>query len=35
MENLFSKDDIYLYRGVIRFYQGDYKKAIQDFQFSY
>jgi len=34
MENLFSKDDIYLYRGVIHFYQGNYKKAIQDFQYS-
>jgi hypothetical protein len=32
MENLFSKDDIFLYRGVIQFYQGEYLKAIDDFK---
>ena len=34
MENLFSKDDIFLYRGIIHFYRGMYKEAIQDFKSS-
>ena len=32
MENLFSKDDIYIYRGIIHFYQGNYHQAIADFK---
>lgn len=28
MENLFSKDDIFLYRGIIHFYCGRYNEAI-------
>lgn len=32
MENLFSKDDIFLYRGIIHFYCGRYNEAIQDFK---
>ena len=35
MENLFSKDDLCLYRGVLNFYKGDYSAAIKDFQQSY
>lgn len=35
MENLFSKDDLYLYRGVLNFYKGDYAAAIKDYQQSY
>ena len=35
MENLFSLDDIYLYRAVLKFYAGDYKGAIQDFKLSF
>jgi len=32
MENLFSKDDLYLYRGVLNFYKADYLAAIKDFK---
>ena len=34
MENLFSKDDIFIYIGVLKFYQGDYMGAIRDFKAS-
>ena len=30
-ENIFSLEDFYLYRGVVKFYQGDYEKAVLDF----
>ena len=32
MENLFSKDDFYIYRGIAFFYQCNYKDAINDFR---
>ena len=32
MENLFSLDDIYLYRAVLLFYAEEYEAAIQDFK---
>jgi len=32
MENLFSKDDLYLYRGVLKFYAGLYSEAAHDFK---
>ena len=35
MENLFSKDDLYLYRGVLNFYRADFAAAIKDFKSSY
>ena len=35
MENMFSLDDLFLYRGVLRFYAGKYQEAINDFQQSY
>lgn len=31
MENLFSKDDMYLYRAVLRFYLGKFRESISDF----
>ena len=34
MENLFSQDDIHIYRGIVCFYQGDYLGAIMDFKAS-
>ena len=30
-ENIFNKEDYYLYRGVMAIYAGDYEKAISDF----
>jgi len=30
-ENIFNKEDYYLYRGVMAIYSGDYEKAISDF----
>lgn len=33
-ENIFSEEDIYLYRGVLNFYAGEYTKACKDFQMS-
>lgn len=35
MENLFSLDDIYLYRAVLKFYSEDYRGAIHDFKKSF
>ena len=35
MENMFSLDDLFLYRGVLRFYAGKYQEAINDFQQSF
>lgn len=33
-ENIFNKEDYYLYRAVMYFYCGEYDKAIQDFESS-
>lgn len=30
-ENIFNKEDYYLYRGVMQIYAGEYEKAIADF----
>lgn len=30
-ENIFNKEDYYLYRGVMAIYAADYEKAISDF----
>lgn len=30
MENLFSVDDLYLYRSVVMFYSGHYTESIYD-----
>ena len=30
-ENIFNKEDYYLYRGVMSIYSGDYEKSISDF----
>ena len=30
-ENIFGQEDFYLYRGVMHFYAGEYKKASQDY----
>jgi len=35
MENLFSKDDLHLYRGVLNFYKQDYNAAIRDYKLSH
>ena len=35
MENLFSKDDLFLYRSVMNFYAGRYREAISDMRQSY
>ena len=35
MENLFSKDDIFLYRAVINFYNESYSEAILDLKLNY
>ena len=35
MENLFSLDDILLYRAVLKFYAQDYRGAIRDFKMSF
>jgi len=35
MENLFSKDDIFLYRAVINFYNENYFDAILDLKLNY
>ena len=35
MENLFSRDDLYLYRGVANFYKADYQAAVLDYKQSY
>jgi len=32
MENLFSKDDLFLYRGVVNFYLDKQPEAIRDFK---
>ena len=32
MENLFSKDDLYLYKGVLNFYYDKPMEAIKDFK---
>ena len=29
-ENIFNKEDYYLYRGVMHIYDGEYEKAISD-----
>jgi hypothetical protein len=29
-ENIFNKEDYYLYRGVLHLYAGNYEKSIQD-----
>jgi len=29
-ENIFNKEDYYLYRAVMYFYSGDYEKALTD-----
>ena len=31
-ENIFNKEDYYLYRAVMYFYAGDFEKAINDFE---
>jgi len=31
-ENIFNKEDYYLYRGVMYFYCGEYEKAISDLE---
>lgn len=31
-ENIFNKEDYYLYRAVNFFYSGEYEKSIQDFE---
>lgn len=31
-ENIFNKEDYYLYRAVMQFYTGEYEKAINDFE---
>jgi tetratricopeptide (TPR) repeat protein len=31
-ENIFNKEDYYLYRAVMYFYAGDYEKALGDFE---
>jgi len=33
-ENVFSKEDFLLYRGIVQFYLGNYKSAINDFETS-
>ena len=30
-ENIFNKEDYYLYRGIMQIYAGEYEKAIGDF----
>ena len=30
-ENIFNIDDFYLYRGIAKFYQGDYQESNQDY----
>lgn len=32
MENLFGKDDLYLYRAISHFYAQNYQEAIMDFK---
>lgn len=31
-ENIFNKEDFYLYRSVMHFYSGEYEKSLQDFE---
>jgi len=31
-ENIFNKEDYYLYRAVMYFYSGEFDKAINDFE---
>jgi hypothetical protein len=31
-ENIFNKEDYYLYRAVMYFYGGDYDRALADFE---
>jgi tetratricopeptide (TPR) repeat protein len=31
-ENIFNKEDYYLYRAVMYFYAGEYDKALNDFE---
>jgi len=31
-ENIFNKEDYYLYRAVLYFYAQDFEKAINDFE---
>lgn len=31
-ENIFNREDYYLYRAVMYFYAGDYERAISDFE---
>ena len=33
-ENIFNKEDYYLYRAVMFFYAGEFEKSIQDFESS-
>ncbi len=33
-ENIFNKEDYYLYRAVMYFYSGDFEKALNDFEHS-
>ena len=33
-ENIFNKEDYYLYRAVMYFYSGEYEKSLQDFEYS-
>ena len=33
-ENIFNKEDYYLYRAVMYFYSGEYEKSINDFEHS-
>lgn len=33
-ENIFNKEDFYLYRSVMYFYSGEYEKSLQDFESS-
>lgn len=31
-ENIFNKEDYYLYRGILQIYFGDYDKAMADLE---
>ena len=33
-ENIFNREDFFLYRGVMHFYAGEYQKALNDFESS-
>jgi hypothetical protein len=31
-ENIFNKEDYYLFRAVMQYYGGEYEKALSDFE---